>query len=82
MGRRKKPEPLPPPPKDVCSRCHRKGLTSECTRKGMSMGRFCANCFDLIDHDEPPRSAWSTDSGRNHNDPGFDNVIRAIEEDR
>lgn len=69
-------------PMETCSDCGRFRLVSKCTKDGKYIGRFCADCFDRIDHDSPPRNKTSSGSGRNHNDPGFDNVVRSLEEDR
>lgn len=47
-------------------------------------GEYCAGCYEQLDLAEeasadPGRGA---SSGPNHNDPSFDNVIRALEEDQ
>ena len=42
--------------------------------------QWCADCFDA---DQPPlRRPPNQKSGPHQNNPGFDNVIRALEEDR
>jgi hypothetical protein len=57
-------------------------MINHCTNDGRNIGELCAYCFDRVDHDEPPKRKAGSSSGSNHNDPGFDNVIRAMEEDR
>ena len=53
-----------------------KGLLEE------QVGEICADCFEIVPHDTPARNRTSTSSGPNHTDPGFDNVVRALEEDQ
>jgi len=65
-----------------CDWCGKITNVNKQTQSGVVTGEYCEECFDQIDHDEPKRHQWSSDSGPNHNDPGFDNVIRAYEEDR
>ena len=65
-----------------CAKCQTLTWVNVCTRNGTYIGDFCADCFDLVQHDEPKRTPTGGNSGLNHNDPGFDNVIRALEEDR
>ena len=65
-----------------CDRCGRAKMINFCTMRGVSIGEYCADCFDSVDHDAPGRVRTGVDSGRSHNDPGFDNAIRAYEEDR
>ncbi len=65
-----------------CSRCGRFAWINAATSGGALMGEYCAKCFDEVDHDEPRSNASQTDSGPNQNDASFDNVIRALEEDR
>lgn len=66
-----------------CSRCDAKEVpVNICTLRTAILGEYCEHCFHLIDHDEPHRNLCSASSRGNHNDPGFDNAIRAYEEDR
>jgi len=43
---------------------------------------FCADCFEVVPHVQPRRNPRQRGSGPDSNDPGFDNVVRALEEDR
>ena len=45
-------------------------------------GEYCADCWDSVKHDPVEHNLTATNSGPFNNDPGFDNVIRALEEDR
>lgn len=65
-----------------CSRCGKTRMVNLCTKGEAAVGEFCGDCFEAVDHDEAPRNETGSSSGPNHNDPGFDNVIRAWEEDR
>ena len=65
-----------------CDRCRRRAWVNTATMSGVMVGEFCGDCFDRIHHDEPDRHPWCLGSGPNHNDPGFDDVVRALEEDR
>jgi len=66
----------------VCTRCLRIGPTNICTRGGHVVGDVCEDCFKVVFHDDPHRNRTCKSSGGNHNDPGLDNAIRAMEEDR
>lgn len=68
--------------KGRCKRCGNLAWVNTITLGGDFVGEFCGDCFDLVNHDEPGRNPTSRSSGNSHNDPGFDNVIRALEEDR
>jgi hypothetical protein len=65
-----------------CSRCGLRQMVNECTKGGKSIGEFCSECWDDVDHDEPDRRLRGSGSGPNHTDPSFDNAVRAVEEDR
>jgi hypothetical protein len=65
-----------------CDGCGQMKLVNACTLCDAFLGEFCADCFERIDHDKPGGKRAYSGSGPNHNDPGFDNVIRALEEDR
>lgn len=65
-----------------CSRCKLVRMVNDCTIDEAHLGEFCAECFEVIEHDEPRRNRTNSGSGLEHNDPGFDDVIRALEEDR
>lgn len=69
--------------KGQCDKCGRMPIwVNSATKDGKYLGLFCADCFDLICHDEPKKNKGGGHSGPGHNDPSFDNVIRAMEEDR
>lgn len=65
-----------------CWMCKKMAMVNKCTERGADIGEYCADCFDSVAHDEPMRNKNYSSAGPNHNDPGFDNVIRALEEDR
>ncbi len=66
-----------------CSICQRVKMVNIVTNRGKHAGERCGDCFDAEPRDEAVRPApVYLSSGPNHNDPGFDNVIRAVEEDR
>lgn len=67
-----------------CKRCRRQAWVNLATRNEKPLGEFCADCFEVIHHDAAERSQLGGSSGPFHddNDPGWDNVIRALEEDR
>lgn len=67
----------------VCARCGLAGWVNLVTVRGRCVGEWCAACFEQAPHDsnEAPRTR-NPGSGPYHNDPGFDDVIRALEEDR
>lgn len=65
-----------------CTRCRREAWVNTMTRRDERIGEYCGDCWEAVDHDPPDRNLWGVDSGPNHNDPGFDNVVRAYEEDR
>jgi hypothetical protein len=65
-----------------CDRCKRYAWINGATDLGAFIGEYCAACFEVVPHDPPETHPHQTDSGPNHNDPGFDNLIRALEEDR
>lgn len=64
-----------------CTRCHKKAWINTVTTKADGIGEWCADCFDEAGPLRP-RPHTAGNSGGNHNDPGFDNAIRAYEEDR
>lgn len=66
----------------ICKRCRREAWVNLATRDDQPLGEFCADCFEHIHHDAPGRSPLGGYSGPFYNDPGWDNVIRALEEDR
>ena len=66
----------------ICDKCKKLKMVNLATRREKSLGEFCGDCWDSIKKDEPPRNRSAGCSGGNHNNPGFDNVIRALEEDR
>jgi hypothetical protein len=66
----------------ACNRCRREAWVNHATLGPFSHGELCAECFEAVPHDAPRRNRTQLSSGPNHNDPGFDNVIRAMEEDR
>lgn len=69
----------------ICDHCKRRQWVNWATyrKRGVSVaGNFCADCFDALLIPESHGKAGGGDAGPNHNDPGFDNVIRAAEEDR
>lgn len=67
----------------VCAGCNRSGIwVNAATLRGERIGEYCADCFERIRYDSERPARRSTTSGPNHNDPGFDNVVRALEEDR
>lgn len=69
--------------KGRCNRCQKAAWVNRCTRDGKPLGEFCGDCFEVVQHDEPDRpEPTAGHSGNYHNDPGFDNVVRAAEEDR
>jgi hypothetical protein len=78
--------------KDHCTRCGKAAwvnaadyLTGPPEARRVASGELCAECFAEVPLCAPPRGAASrggVSSGPNHNDPNFDNVIRALEEDR
>lgn len=41
----------------------------------------CADCFEIVKHDEPTRNPSAKSSGTDHNNPWQDNAIRALEGD-
>ncbi len=65
-----------------CDGCGRPRWVNQITLGGAIKGEFCEDCFDREPHDEPRRNRTTKGSGRNHNNPVFDDVIRALEEDR
>jgi len=65
-----------------CSSCGIRTMVNWCTLKGKSIGELCADCYERVDHDPAPKNPNGRISGPNHNDPGFDNVVRCLEEDR
>jgi hypothetical protein len=66
-----------------CTMCQRTVWVNACTLAGRAIGEYCADCFHAVPHDTPRRPVRTgASSGADHNDPGFDNVIRALEEDR
>lgn len=66
----------------TCSGCKRYRWINIATSCGQVIGEYCEDCFEDLEHDPVSRNRTNSGSGRNHNDPGFDNVIRALEEDR
>ena len=67
-----------------CDQCKRYRWVNSATfeHQGMTViGEYCAECFDALLIPEA-KNPTGRSSGPNHNDPGFDNVIRALEEDR
>jgi hypothetical protein len=73
----------------VCTNCGKPAWVNIC-RVGSREMEVCAECFDLLglltdhsgNHGRSQQATSPGSSGLNHNDPGFDNVIRANEEDR
>jgi hypothetical protein len=63
-----------------CSKCKRLAFVNVATRRGKICGEYCAECFDEIDHDAPPRNKTGGSSGENHNNPWLDNAIKELEE--
>ena len=66
--------------KGICDGCHKKTWVNNATLREAHIGWFCAECFEVVEHDinRPPRT--SSGSGLNHNDPGFDNAVRVMED--
>lgn len=70
-----------------CTRCGKRQYINEVTYMERACpiavwmhGELCADCFDAVDYDR--RRVRAGNSGRHDNDPSFDNVVRAMEEDR
>jgi len=72
-----------------CIRCHKEAMVN--FHRGNPLaddpfewppGEYCAECFESLPEERSAQPRASTGSGKEHNDPGFDNVIRALEEDR
>lgn len=68
--------------KATCERCGRVAWVNLMTLRGTAIGHYCGDCWDHVPHDPPARNKTQASSGRNHNDPGLDNAVRALEEDR
>lgn len=65
----------------ACKKCNERTWVNYCTLGGRAMGEYCADCFDVVGHDTPDRAVrFASSSGPNHNDPGFDNAVRAMED--
>lgn len=66
--------------KGKCENCQMWSWVNMMTVKGESIGQYCADCFDVIDHDTPRRNRTISSSGKNHSDPGLENAIRVLED--
>jgi hypothetical protein len=79
--------------KAKCTRCFKLGWVNDVTIPvAIPVARmeqpireeWCSECFESAFPWSPKLacSRTSSGSGKNHNDPGFDNIVRAFEEDR
>ncbi len=66
----------------VCDRCHSEGLLVNWRVK--SRQHICGACWERfgLDSERSAAQRRAASSGPYHNDPGFDDVVRAAEEDR
>jgi len=66
---------------DRCHGCGYVRWVNVATRNGVCMGEYCAECFDLIDHDKVDRP-WAKPAtiDRDGASPWQENAIRDLEE--